>query len=205
MQSCYLEYMETVTQNDPLQEHLKTQFIHSSSFTRHFWQGLLAWSLILVWASIFCVFLEGKSSYDLSFTLWDDEYAKVPFDDKGSIILPQFIVYTVFLIITAIFVAMLVNSRFFRQITAGIILGTGILLVVFIVVFGIVTANYLGGRQGPTGWMIVENPWISLLLFCAANAVGMIGAWFLIQQEIPRISANFSGIQIAKKWPAVIL
>src|SRR5271157_2687901 len=103
MQSCYLEYMETVTQNDPLQEHLKTQFIHSSSFTRHFWQGLLAWSLILVWASIFCVFLEGKSSYDLAFTLWDDEYAKLPTPSlfTPSIIIPQFVFYTLFFILTA--------------------------------------------------------------------------------------------------------
>src|SRR5271157_2016320 len=197
--------MEDVTVNEHEVQNFVARTIHSSSFSRHVWQILFACSLFMIWGAIFCVFLEGKSSYDLAFTLWNDQYAKISYDDKGYIILPQFVEYTVFLIITAILVAMLVNSRFFRQITAGIILGTGILLVAFIVAFGIVTANYLGGRQGPTGWMIVENPWISLLLFCAANAVGMIGAWFLIQQEIPRISANFSGIQIAKKWPAVIL
>lgn|SRR5271157_682268 len=212
MQSCYLEYMETVTQNDPLQEHLKTQFIHSSSFTRHFWQGLLAWSLILVWASIFCVFLEGKSSYDLAFTLWDDEYAKVPLDSMGNIILPQFVVGTVFLVISALLVAMFVNSRYFKQFTAVIVLATGILLVAFVISFGNIGINYMGGRQGPTGWTIIEFPWLSLLLFCTSNASGMIGAWFLVSQEIPRITTPSikrmtltKGLQVLASWIARIL
>src|SRR5271157_2441376 len=118
--------MEDVTVNEHEVQNFVARTIHSSSFSRHVWQILFACSLFMIWGAIFCVFLEGKSSYDLAFTLWNDQYAKISYDDKGYIILPQFVEYTVFLIITAILVAMLVNSRFFRQITAGIILGTGI-------------------------------------------------------------------------------
>ncbi len=165
---------------------------------------LLAWSLIIVWGAVFCVFLEGKSSYDLAFTLWDDQYAKVPLEPMGRVILPQFAVYAVFLVITGMVVAMFVNSRFFKQFAVMIILATAVLLLSFVIAFGTVTEEFVGGRQGPTGWTILEYPWLSLLLFCMGNASGMIGIWFLISQEIPRITTSFETRQVIKEWTQVI-
>src|SRR5271157_5226463 len=172
--------MENTAANVSKQQNWLNRSFHASLFSRHLWQLVFAWSLILVWSSIFCVFLEGKSSYDLAFTLWDDQYAKLPTPSlfTPSIIIPQFAFYTLFFILTALFVAMLVNSPHFKQITACILLATSALLVCFVAGFGIVTINFLGGRQGSTGWTILEFPWISLLLFCFGNASGMIGMWF---------------------------
>ncbi|HME51976.1 MAG TPA: glycoside hydrolase domain-containing protein [Candidatus Lokiarchaeia archaeon] len=198
--------MENTAANVSKQQNWLNRSFHASLFSRHLWQLVFAWSLILIWSSIFCVFLEGKSSYDLAFTLWDDQYAKLPTPSlfTPSIIIPQFAFYTLFFILTALFVAMLVNSPHFKQITACILLATSALLVCFVAGFGIVTINFLGGRQGSTGWTILEFPWISLLLFCFGNASGMIGMWFLIMQEIPRITTKFKGAQAVKKWLVVI-
>ena len=203
MQSCYWLIMESITSNDTEQQYLTKPGIRSSSHVRHLSQLLLAWCLILVWGAIFCVFLEGDSAYDLGFTLWDDEYAKVPLEPMGKIILPQFTIYAVFLVITALVVAMFVNSKYFKQFTVTILLATVVLLVAFVVAFGTITVDFIGGRQGPTGWTILEYPWLSLLLFCMSNASGMIGMWFLISQEIPRITTPLDANQARKKWSRV--
>ncbi len=154
---------------------------------RFLWQLLFAWCLLLVSSSIFCFFMEGKSSIDMAFTLWDDRYAKVWMDPMGDVILPQILFYCLFFMITAIIVAIIVSLPWTKQITFGLLFTTAILYLYFIASYGIAQQTFLGGRQGITGWLILELPWISLILFCLTFALGLIGLWILFSFDITKL------------------
>lgn len=148
--------------------------------TRFRYQLLLAWLLLLAWGSILCIFLEGKSSTDLAFTLWDDRFARLYMEPMGSMIMPQMLFYLPFVVITVLGVTAGLGSRRLRGTTrAVVIVATGLLLA-FTAAFGTVQATYLGGRQGPTGWALLQWPWLALLLFCAGTAAGVAGAFVLL-------------------------
>nr|MDO8110144.1 DUF4091 domain-containing protein [Candidatus Sigynarchaeota archaeon] len=176
-----------------------------SPFKRHLWQYIFAWSLILVWAAFFCVYLEGKSSYDLAFTLWDDNFARVFMEPMGRFILPEMIFYSFFFVGMAVLVAIFVNSPHFKQFTIVLLVAAGAFLIFFTFAFGITQLTFVGGRQGPTGWVILEWPWVSLILFCLVVALGLVGVWLLMAQEIPRITTISKGSAIIKQWLLTIM
>ncbi len=136
-------------------------------------------------AAITCMFLEGKSAYDLGFTLWDDRFAKVPMEPMGEIILPQIVYYAIFFVATAAIVAFFLNPARARSFTFVMLVAGLIFLVWFTTSYGAVQSYFAGGRQGPIGWTILMEPWVSALLLCVALALGLVGTWLLIAQEVP--------------------
>ncbi|MBD3185689.1 hypothetical protein GF325_02580, partial [Candidatus Bathyarchaeota archaeon] len=166
----------------------------SSMFTWNdasvFWQYTWAITLMLSWSAFFCVFLEGKSAYDLAFTLWDDRFAKLPAEPMGEIIIPQMIMYLPFLLATAILVAIAVTKPSFPIIMGCILVGTMIMLLVFTGFYSAILEQYPGDRHGPVGWTILEWPWLSLALFCATSALGLVSAWILIARVFPSSTNN---------------
>ncbi len=165
---------------------------------------LLAWLLLVPWGAITCMFLEGKSAFDLAFTLWNDEFAKVPMQPMGEIILPQLLHYGAFIVISGGIAAIFLNpsrARGFILVTAMLV---ALLLVLFAIAFAMEQAGYLGVRQGPAGWTILENPWLSVFLLCAGQCSGIAGLWILVAQETQRIpfaaSAPASTAERLKTW-----
>ncbi len=154
------------------------------------WQAVFSWCLMLEFSSIFCLFLEGKSSIDMAFTLWDDRYAKVWMEPMGNLILPQILFYAIFFLITGILTAFVITRRWFKQMTVGILLITSVLIILLTACYGIVQLTYLGARQGPAGWLILEYPWLSLTTFLLSVALGLIGLWTVIIQDLPAEISN---------------
>nr|MDO8116785.1 hypothetical protein [Candidatus Sigynarchaeota archaeon] len=148
---------------------------------------LLAWLLLLPWGAITCIFFEGKSAFDLAFTLWDDTFAKVPMQPMGEIILPQLLHYGTVIVITGVIAAIFLNPSRARPFIFVTTILVAILLVLFAIAYGTEQAGFLGVRQGPAGWTILENPWLSIFLLCAGHGSGIAGLWILVAQEIPKI------------------
>ncbi len=147
--------------------------------------SILSFFLLNFLAAITCIFLEGKSSFDLGFTLWDDRFDKVPMEPMGEIILPQIVYYAIFFVVTGAIVGFFLNPARVRGFTF-IILIVGLVLVIwFAIAYGEIQAFFAGGRQGPVGWTIIMEPWVSTILFCIALAIGLVGAWLLVAQEVP--------------------
>ncbi|NMC05345.1 MAG: DUF4091 domain-containing protein [Candidatus Lokiarchaeota archaeon] len=147
--------------------------------------SVLSALLLNFWAAITCLFLEGKSAYDLAFTLWDDRYAKVPMEPMGEIILPQIVYYAAFLVVTAAIVAFFLNPSRVRRFTITMLVAGSVLVAWFSGTFGEMQAFFAGNRQGPVGWTILMQPWVSTILFCVALAIGLVGTWLLVAQEVP--------------------
>ncbi|MEX2682293.1 MAG: glycoside hydrolase domain-containing protein [Candidatus Sigynarchaeota archaeon] len=141
--------------------------------------------LLNFWAAITCLFLEGKSAYDLAFTLWDDRFAKVPMEPMGEIILPQIVYYAVFFVITAAIVAFFLSPARARPFTIVMLVAGSVLVAWFSVAYGEIQAFFAGNRQGPVGWTILMQPWVSTILLCVALALGLVGTWLLVAQEVP--------------------
>ncbi|MBN2151212.1 MAG: hypothetical protein JW839_07205, partial [Candidatus Lokiarchaeota archaeon] len=147
--------------------------------------SVLSALLLNFWAAITCAFLEGKSAYDLGFTLWDDRFAKVPMEPMGEIILPQIVYYAVFLVATGAVVAFFLNPERTRSFALVALVVGSVLVAWFSAAYGAAQAYFAGGRQGPIGWTILEEPWLSAVLLCVALALGLVGAWLLVAQEVP--------------------
>lgn len=174
---------------------------------RFIWQLLLAWCLMLVFSATLSFFLEGKSAYDLGFTLWDDRFAKLDLGELGVIILPQIIFYGAFFLLTGFILVLVVKPHTIRRVTLIVLFTTGIFLLYFIANYGIVLQTYLGGRQGPAGWLLLELPQISLILFCLTFALGLIGLWLVAFPEIPisnEIRKNGSKIKDWLLWSSLV-
>ncbi len=173
----------------------------SSGISKSFlWHILLSWCLMLVFSAMLSFFLEGKSAYDLGFTLWDDRFAKITFGNMGDVIIPQTLFYSIFFIITTIAVVFLIKSSSLRRILSGILIITIILFLVFIAYYGIILQTYLGARQGPAGWIILELPWLSLVLFCLTLCLALFALWIIIYPDIYD-SNKFTKSRIeVRKW-----
>nr|MDO8086427.1 DUF4091 domain-containing protein [Candidatus Sigynarchaeum springense] len=158
--------------------------------------------LLNFWAAITCLFLEGKSAYDLAFTLWDDRFAKVPMEPMGEIILPQIVYYAIFFVATAAIVAFFLNPARTRAFTAILLVAGPVLVAWFSVAYGEIQAFFAGGRQGPVGWTILMQPWLSTILICIALAMGLVGAWLLIAQEVPAPGpkVKVTGLSWLRQW-----
>ena len=140
---------------------------------------------MLIFSSIFCLFMEGKSSIDFAFTLWDDRYARAWIEPMGAVIIPQMIFYAGFFLITAFIVALIITRNIAKQISFVFLLIFAVLIIIYSALFGIVVETYLGSRHGPAGWLILEHPWFSVIIFNLALALGLIGLWIVISQEMP--------------------
>jgi len=165
-----------------------------------YWQIIFAGCLILMFTSVFSFFLEGKSSYDLGFTLWDDRFAKVLFGNMGEVIMPQTLFYGIFFLITTLCVVILIKSRSIRQITTGILIITAVIFLIFISYYGIVLQTYLGSRQGPAGWLILELPWLSLILLCLTLSLGVVAFWMIIYPDLPNLERSNNRKISIKNW-----
>ena len=163
-----------------------------SNFSNHkqfYWKIALAFCLMLIFSAMLSFFLEGKSAYDLAFTLWDDRFAKFTFGNMGDVIMPQALFYSIFFVITVIIFVFLIKSVSIRRIFIGILIVTSILFLIFIAYYGIVLQTYLGARQGPAGWLILESPWLSLILLCFTLCLGLFALWILLYPDL-KISNN---------------
>ncbi|GAB4318366.1 MAG: hypothetical protein Kow0069_21440 [Promethearchaeota archaeon] len=52
------------------------------------WDWLLGACFLLACARAVGFFLEGKSSHDVAFTLWDDAFARVSVEPMGRVVVP---------------------------------------------------------------------------------------------------------------------
>ncbi|GAB4322456.1 MAG: hypothetical protein Kow0069_27200 [Promethearchaeota archaeon] len=141
------------------------------------WDWLLGACFLLACAGAIGFFLEGKSSHDVAFTLWDDANARVYVEPMGRVVVPQEVFYLAFVAATAALVAWWSHPSFgsFRKCGAGVLLSLTASLLALQATWGSVQAQYLGVRQGPAGWVALERPWVSALAFCAASAAGLLG------------------------------
>ncbi len=155
------------------------------------WQAVFSWCLLLEFSSIFCLFMEGKSAIDMAFTLWDDRYAKVWMEPMGNVILPQILFYAIFFLITSSLTAFIITRRRSKPIVFGALLITSALLILLTACFGIILSTYLGARQGPVGWLILEYPWLSLITFCFSLGLGLVALWIMISQDLPSETWKF--------------
>ncbi|MFX0101007.1 MAG: glycoside hydrolase domain-containing protein [Candidatus Hodarchaeota archaeon] len=167
---------------------------------RYLWQLLFSWCLILVWSAFFCVYLEGKSTYDMAFTLWDDRYARVFMEPMSFIILPQSVFYPIFLVATAIIIAACVNRGWKKQFITIFVLLSICFILYLSIEYAFMLQTYPGARHGPIGWLIIDLPWQSLITFCLTNGCGLIGIWILMSEEFPTTRTKIKNKDVMRKW-----
>lgn len=146
------------------------------------------------------MFLEGKSTYDMAFTLWDDRYARAYMEPMAYIILPQILFYPIFLVATAIIIAACINRGWKKQfISLFVLLATCFTLYLSIEYVSMLQV-YPGARHGPIGWLIIDQPWPSLITFCLACGCGLIGIWVVMADEVPRTRKDLKNRDMLRKW-----